>query len=380
MPRLDLVIESEVSRSPRARQLEGMFDVPSAEKQRLEWKADLPLDAKPWNVGLVVGPSGCGKSTVARKLFGSPRSLDWSGASCLDDFRADLSMEDITRACSAVGFNTIPAWLRPFRVLSTGEQFRAEVARLILETKGLVVIDEFTSVVDRQVAKIASHAVQKYVRRQEKQLVACSCHYDILDWLQPDWTFEPATLAFQWRCLQRRPSLRVEIARVHHEAWRMFAPFHYMTAELHRAATCFVLFVEGKPAAFCGVLHRPISRSKSRVAPIKGNSRTVTLPDYQGLGLAFVLTEKLGAAYKALGYRFHNYPAHPSFIRSHDKSPQWAMLVRPGFHNTRSRSATLCKGRNSLNVGGRPNAVFKYVGPALSEADARALLDDVRAA
>jgi ABC-type ATPase with predicted acetyltransferase domain len=33
-------------------------------------------------------------------------------------------------------------------------------------------VDEFTSVVDRQVAKVASHTVQKAVRRQSRQLVA----------------------------------------------------------------------------------------------------------------------------------------------------------------------------------------------------------------
>jgi len=41
-------------------------------------------------------------------------------------------------------------------------------------------------------------------------------------------------------------------------------------------------------------------------------SRLVTLPDYQGLGLAFALADRRGAAYKALGRQFHAYPAHPA--------------------------------------------------------------------
>ena len=40
-------------------------------------------------------------------------------------------------------------------------------------------MDEFTSVVDRQVAQIGAHAIQKYVRKHGRQFVAVSCHYDI---------------------------------------------------------------------------------------------------------------------------------------------------------------------------------------------------------
>lgn len=70
MPRLDYVIDSELVPTPRTRQLEGMFDVPLQTRSRVEWHADVPLDERPWNVGLIVGPSGAGKSTLARRLFG----------------------------------------------------------------------------------------------------------------------------------------------------------------------------------------------------------------------------------------------------------------------------------------------------------------------
>ena len=87
----------------------------------------------------------------------------------------------------AVGFNTIPAWLRPYGVLSNGEKFRVDLARRLLEGGDLIAVDEFTSVVDRQVAKIGSHAVQKWARGKGRQFVAATCHYDLEDWLQPDW-------------------------------------------------------------------------------------------------------------------------------------------------------------------------------------------------
>lgn len=191
---IDVVVESPTSTSARARQVSAMFDVPVEKKCRLQWKLDLPIEADDWNVGLVVGPSGSGKSTVMRHVWGEPQKLAWGAPSVVDDFSSSMSMEDVSSACGAVGFNTIPAWMRPYAVLSNGEQFRVDLARRILELPSPIVVDEFTSVVDRQVAQIGSHAVQKYVRKQGKKFVAVTCHYDVIDWLQPDWVLDMAAV------------------------------------------------------------------------------------------------------------------------------------------------------------------------------------------
>jgi GNAT superfamily N-acetyltransferase len=98
-----------------------------------------------------------------------------------------------------------------------------------------------------------------------------------------------------------------------------------------------VLFVNDRPAAFGGMLHRP----HPRVRDIWGLSRLVTLPDWQGLGLAFVLTDRLAAAYKAAGRRFHTYPAHPALIHAFDRSPVWAMTKKPGQYNIAGKTSSL---------------------------------------
>jgi hypothetical protein len=111
-----------------------------------------------------------------------------------------------------------------------------------------------------------------------------------------------------------------------------------------------------------------------------GLSRLVTLPDWQGLGLAMILSDALGGAYKAIGKRMHTYPAHPSLIRSFDHSTNWHMTKRPG-------SLTPAQGRISSlprentqhqrsRLGGRPCAVFEYCGAASSLEQARTLLKD----
>jgi Acetyltransferase (GNAT) family len=376
MRHVDLQVETKLDRTPRVKQLSGMFDVPAQEKLSHHWKGELPIDDRDWNVGLIVGPSGAGKTSVARQLFGEGKTLQWGATSVVDDFDKQFKIEDITNACSAVGFNSIPSWMKPFSVLSTGEKFRAELARHLLEDGDLIVVDEFTSVVDRQVAQIGSHAVQKRVRKDGKKFVAVTCHYDVIDWLQPDWMLEPATMTFQWRSVQRRPDIHVEIARVDHAAWKLFAPFHYLTAELHKAAACYVLFVEGRPASFVGILHRP----HPKVDDVKAISRIVTLPDYQGLGLAMILADTFGAAFKTLGKRFRNYPAHPSFVRSHDRSKNWVMKKKPGvFSPSLGKTSTLVSeayrdAGGKMRIGGRPCAVFEYCGQAMDRNQAQALI------
>jgi ABC-type lipoprotein export system ATPase subunit len=380
-----------INSSARVQQLSALFDAPITERSTMQWTGDIPIDGPPgsadadWHVGLLVGPSGAGKSTLLGEMFGTPKAYEWAKSAVVDDFAQSLSMEDISLTCQSVGFNTIPAWMRPYKVLSTGEKFRVDLARHLLEDGDLILVDEFTSVVDRQVAQIGAHAVQKWVRKHGKRFVAASCHYDIVDWLQPDWVLEPHTMQFARRSIQRRPPVDIAISRVPYGAWKMFAPFHYLTADLHRGASCFVLFANGHPASFGGMLHRP----HPKVNDIEGLSRLVTLPDWQGLGLALVLSDTLGAAYKALGKRMHTYPAHPALVRSFNNSQKWKMIKKPGVYayaTKRSFTSTITKKIHTLSelsnsgqtggFGGRPNATFEYCGPTLdSKEDADRLIN-----
>lgn len=360
MPTIDVAVSTRVSQTVRAQQLSGMFDVPAQEAHKLAWHIDAPWDERTWNVGLIVGPSGGGKTTVLQHVWGEPTTFDWDAPSVIDAFAERHAVHDIADACGAVGFNTIPAWLRPYDVLSTGERFRVTLARLMLDTdpNEPVVIDEFTSVVDRQVAKIGAHAVQKWARKHRRTFVAATCHYDVVDWLQPDWVLDVAERSFTWRSVQPRPRIDVEIRSVDYAIWNLFAPFHYLTADLHRAARCFVAFVAGEPTSFAGVLRRPHPKAKD----IVGVSRLVTLPDWQGLGLAFVLVDTLGAAYRVGGQRLRTYPAHPILVHGFDRSARWELKQMPGMGRGvfKGPNTTMSEWRH----GSRPCAVFEYVGDA----------------
>ena len=370
--KFDVQVSTEISQSVRAQQLSAAFDVPLSERQTLSWTGDLPLIEREWSVGLIVGPSGSGKTTILGEVFGKPLKLRWKGKAVVDDFPGELSIEDVTEACGAVGFNTIPAWLRPYSVLSTGEQFRVELARSLVETppEKIIVIDEFTSVVDRQVAKIGAHSAQKWARKNERQIVCATCHYDVIDWLQPDWVYDPSSLQFSWRRLQRRPEFSCRIERCPHSEWSRFARFHYLTPELHRGARCWECFIEGIPVSFIAVINRPRSSGINKRRVI-GVSRVVTLPDWQGLGLNRVMGQYLASAYNALRVEVHIYPAHPVLIHSLDRDPDWELLHKPGRYAGRSPTSL-----SWWKAGARPNAVFRYIGPAMENVDvARALVD-----
>lgn len=158
-------------------------------------EANVPIEGLSYNVGLIVGGSGTGKTTIANQLFGPSEPMQWDENNLIDNFEPDLSLEDIVQTLGSVGFNAPPFWLKPFSVLSNGEKMRVQLAREILSKKR-VIFDEFTSVVDRDVAKATSFSIQKLVRKLNKQFVAISCHYDVIDWLAPDWTLDTNTMSF----------------------------------------------------------------------------------------------------------------------------------------------------------------------------------------
>ena len=131
MPILNITRSTPIQRTPRVVQLEGLFDVPPTTHSELSWRVNLPIEERPWQIGLIVGPSGCGKTTLARELFADSlvSGYQWpADRSLVDGFPARMSMKEITLLLSSVGFSSPPAWLRPFAVLSNGEQFRALIS------------------------------------------------------------------------------------------------------------------------------------------------------------------------------------------------------------------------------------------------------------
>lgn len=197
MPNFDIIREVKPNKSFRTESIKGQFDL-DIDYVKEHFVGKIDIEDKDWSIGLIVGPSGTGKTTIAKECFPEAYIADfkYDDRSIIDNMPEGKSTEEITKIFNSVGFATVWSWLKPYSVLSNGEKMRVDLARAILSEKETIVFDEFTSVVDRTVAKAASHAISKSIRKMGKKFIAVACHYDIIEWLGPDWIYDTEKAQF----------------------------------------------------------------------------------------------------------------------------------------------------------------------------------------
>lgn len=265
---------------------------------------------------MIVGPSGSGKTSLLHEHFGRPANLEWSpDRAVVSHFSTP---EDAIHRLSSVGLNSIPAWCRPRHVLSNGEGHRADLARQLVDG---AVIDEFTSTVNREAARSTAVGVRRLVDQLHLQrVVLATCHYDVVEWLQPDWVFDTAMGVLTPRgSLPGRPHVELEIHSASPAIWPVFAPHHYLSATLPRGANCWVATWEGRLVAFASSISFPHWSFKNGYR----ETRTVCLPDYQGLGIGVRLSDAVGQLHLAAGKRYFSRTAHPRMGEYRERSPLW---------------------------------------------------------
>ncbi len=367
MPSVDVVVSCPVYDSFRVQQVAGMFDVPLEDKCTENFAVELPERDEPWQVGLIVGPSGSGKSTIARQHFSSElyHGADWPVDKAVVDCFGELPVRRVIELFTAVGFSSPPSWVKPYQVLSCGERFRCDLARALSiaefespgssqSSKPLVVFDEFTSVVDRNVAKASSTAIAKGIRQGNIpcRFVAVTCHYDVAKWLEADWVLDMATGRLDRRRL-RRPSIHVEIHRTGLAAWKLFARHHYLSDSLAIGARCYLATWQGEPVAFCATL--PVITKKGH----RRFTRIVTLPDYQGMGIGMRVVAAVASLHRQEGLRINVTSSHPGLIRHCRYSDQWKTVNVKKTGSSRGGTSRFKQYRSSA---GRAVVSFEYVG------------------
>lgn len=280
------------------------------------------LETFDWQIGVIYGGSGTGKSTLL-KHFGTIQDVEFDNSIALISNFTMLSPKDASMLLSSIGLSSVPTWLRPYNVLSNGEQYRAQLAFKIANAKDneVILIDEFTSVVDRDVAKAMSYALQKFIRRTNKKIILASCHFDIMEWLLPDWTYSPLKGRVEkHECLRReRPKIELSIFRCRYETWNIFKQHHYLSSDLSKSAKCFVTLYNDKPICFNAVLPLPSGTLKNAFRM----SRTVVLPDFQGMGLGGYISDYIASLYVADGKRFYAKTSNPALWNKREHSKKW---------------------------------------------------------
>jgi ABC-type ATPase with predicted acetyltransferase domain len=365
MIRVRETVASPAFDSYRANRVRSLFNVEKLQGSTHSIAVDLPIDERPWRIGLVVGPSGSGKTTLGRKILGDDalhKGFDWRpDAPIVDEIGRDAEFNDVTGALSSVGLGTVPSWLRPFHVLSNGEKVRAELARILVERPARVVVDEFTSVVDRQIAQVGAAAFAKAWRRNDAgQAVLLSCHYDIVEWLQPDWLLDTREWQFGWRSVQRPPRIDVDVFRTNWSAWRFFEAHHYLKLPRMVSAFPYVATVRDEPVAFCAVATQ-VGLKSSRI------SRLVVMPEWQGagVGLRFLcaVAEDWLRGRNRYGLRLQSSitTSHPGLVAALSRHRAWRLASERLLGESGNKTQP-DRGRYGGHL--RATASFRYVGEA----------------
>lgn len=370
--------------SYRAERVKSLFNCEDGFRFAADF--DIPVENADWSIGLVVGPSGSGKTSLAKKL-GKLHTPRWPrNVPIIDAIAPDGDFDAVTGALTAVGLGSVPAWLRPYQVLSNGEKFRSDLARLIAtRPNGTVCVDEFTSVVDRHIARIGAAAFAKAWRRVPGKIVLITCHYDVAEWLCPDWILDTASGKFSGDCLRpggsknHRPPISLEIHKTRGAVWRHFEPHHYLKLPPMVAAQHYVGFVGDEPVAHLAFSCRFDIGSYLRAC------RLVVMPEWQGVGVGLNFLDEC-CRQMMLGNNRWDRPCYTFFHTSHpglvsalrrkqQKDESWLHISAATHGSNKAQSRRSMRKSAAKNpkaicttsgYGGHLRAVhgFKYIGAA----------------
>jgi len=340
------------------------FDI----QNREETSVSIPMnlgEAKnfDWNIGVILGGSGSGKTTILKKMGDVKKVIFDAEKSLISNFDW-LEPKDAALVLTSMGLSSVPTWLRPFHALSNGEQYRATLAYLVAVAKDneVILVDEYTSVVDRDVAKAMSFALQKYIRRENKRIILASCHYDILEWLLPDWTCSPQKGGALERCDYRRqfrPQIKLQVSRVEAKTWDFFKKHHYLTEEVNKSCKFLLFEWNEKPIGIVAIINQPGPNERKYAMAL---SRIVIMPDFQGMGLGVKLSEFCGAIIRNQGGLCFIKTVNPALGEYFNKSKLW----RGTANNGKSRTIKEGTDKSARNRLERASYCHEYIGESIN--------------
>ncbi len=356
-------LKSDIINDEYTEYIYNTFDIQDQNNTAVEINVDpiFKINEKPWNIGLVYGNSGSGKTSILNLMGVQDRSKPCfkKDKSLISNFDW-LTPKDATFLLTSMGLSSVPTWLRPFDKLSNGEQYRAELAWYVgREGDEVILIDEFTSVVDRDVAKAMSFALQKYVRRNNKKIIIASCHMDIIEWLTPCWSYSPqkgGDLERPSYRLGSRPKVELTISRTESNTWDFFKKHHYLTEKVNKSCKFFLFEWNNKPVGIVAAINQP----RKGNARGMGLSRTVVNPDFQGIGLGVAISEFTAAILSAEERDLYTKTISPALGEYRNKSEKW---IGTSF-NGKAKKLT-DEGGKYINRKARASYCHRYIGEVI---------------
>lgn len=329
---INYTIQSDVFKTFRCQTAANSLDIDTKKKSIHNIEINNINLPNNWNIGLIYGASGSGKTTLAKHLFGD-NIFDISlneNLPIIEQLPKEFTYEECANILNGIGLNSVPCWIRPVKTLSNGQKARAEAAYLMCKND-FICIDEWTSVVDRTVAKAMSVCIYKFAKKFNKKIILLSCHYDILEWLKPDWLIDCNKQKFELPISEdfffnEREKLEFTIKEIGRDTWKYFSKYHYLSDKLPGGKLyLYGLFYGENQIGFqCFANYVPIKKNQ---LIIYHSNRTVIHPDYNGLGLGIKLINETSKLLKQkikckIMAKFSAIPIYKSMI----KQKEWRYL------------------------------------------------------
>lgn len=279
-----------------------------------------------YNIGLIVGNSGSGKTTLAKNLFNFEDILLDENNSIIEQLDESLSYDECKDVLVSVGLSSIPCWIRKVKELSNGQRARAEIALKISKCKELIVVDEWTSVVDRDVAKVMSASIAKFARSKNRKIVLISCHYDIIEWLNPCWIIDCNDQTFTdrrflWQTYERKEKLNFEIKECSSKLWTQFSKYHYLTQKIGSCYFSCGLYLKDRPIGII-IFNKLIPQRQNYMH----STRLVIHPDFAGFGLGINFEIICSRYLKSKGYRIFSITSQYHIVKAQLKRKCYRLI------------------------------------------------------
>jgi ABC-type lipoprotein export system ATPase subunit len=298
---------------------------------------NLALDVRPHDVVAFTGPSGSGKSSLLREVGARLNAIDATALELPNVPLVDTlpgPVEHRLGLLAACGLSEARLLFRTPAELSDGQRYRFRIALAVsLASRGTLVprvnnrdlgrspggltspgspilLDEFTSPLDRTLAKVVAFNLRKLARRTGLGVLAATAHTDVLDDLNPDVLVRcpgdgRPVIAARRKALARPISFARELRVVPGTPadWPLFARWHYRSHAVAFVKKVVLLKHGPVPVGVC-VFTAPaaslalrsqyfgLADARSRLALAALNdqlwclARLVLHPTYRGAGVA----------------------------------------------------------------------------------------------
>lgn len=349
MQNYDIILKSKLPDDFRSQKVINLFDLDTEEKlsHRLNITADVESD---YQIGFIFGASGSGKTTLAKKIYGNfeseLESIDYS-KNIISQMNQELTFDSCSKILNAIGLSSYPCWIKPLSSLSNRQRSRALIAYQF-SFKDFIVIDEFTSLVDRETAKAMSYSISKYIRNSNKKVIFISCHYDVIDWLNPCFIIDCNKQEYidrrvLWQSFKREEKLKFDIKQCDRSEWKNFSKYHYLSSQQPVGHFyCFGLFLNKKQVGFCAFSNYVPKRKNKKM--ILHSNRLVLLPEFQGLGIGLKFVDNCASYLKDKGYEIYAKFSSIPMYKARIKSSRWELIsikrdmIRKSALNNKSRT------------------------------------------